>query len=87
MSGAAVFARIRLYNLHMTAPTSVKQELHELIESLSAEDAAAILDYINMRLDPDELTLEEEEAVLRVREERKRGETTSHEDLKRELGL
>jgi hypothetical protein len=25
--------------------------------------------------------------VLRVREERKRGETTSHEDLKRELGL
>ena len=77
----------RLYNDHMTAPVSAKQELHELIESLSAEDAAELLDYINMRLDPDELTPEEEEAVLQAREELERGETTSHADLKRELGL
>jgi hypothetical protein len=82
-----VFARIRLYNLHMTAPTSVKQELHELIESLSAEDAAAILDYINMRLDPDELTPEEEEAVRKAMGELERGETKSGEDLERELGI
>jgi hypothetical protein len=71
----------------MTAPTSVKQELHELIETLSAEDAADLLDYINMRLDPDELTPEEEEAVLRARDEFERGETMSGEQLRRELGI
>lgn len=76
-----------MYNLGMSAPASVKAELHELIESLSAEDAEQLLDYINMRLDPDALTPEEEQAVLQARAELERGETTSHEALKSEFGL
>ncbi len=66
----------------MTSP-SVKQDLHTIIESLSIEEAEQILDYITMRLDPDELTAEEEQAVLRARPESERGETTRHQDLKR----
>ncbi|MFN8618923.1 MAG: hypothetical protein U0837_17715 [Dehalococcoidia bacterium] len=69
----------------MSSPT-LKEELHSLIEQLSDEEAEQILDYINMRLDPDELTEEEVQAVLRAREELERGETVSHEDLKREFG-
>ena len=71
----------------MTAPVSVKQELHDLIETLSAEDAEAMLDYINMRLDPDELSEEDEAAVRKAMEELERGETMSAEQLKRELGI
>ena len=69
----------------MSSP--VKQELHELIDGLSPEEAVEMLDYINMLLDPDELTEEEEAAFERARGELERGETISHEDLKRELGL
>ena len=69
----------------MSSPT-LKEELHSLIERLSDEEAEQILDYINMRLDPDELTEDEERAFARAMEESERGVTISHEALKRELG-
>lgn len=71
----------------MTAPASVKAELHALIETLSQKEAEDFLDYINLQLDPDELTPEEEEAVLKAMAEFERGETISGADLERELGI
>lgn len=68
----------------MSSPT-LKEELHSLIEQLSDEEAEQILDYINMRLDPDELTEEEVQAVLRAREELERGETVTLDQLMKEL--
>ena len=68
----------------MSSPT-LKEELHSLIEQLSDEEAEQILDYINMRLDPDELTEEEVQAVLRAREEVERGETVTLDQLMKEL--
>lgn len=58
-----------------------------MIDSMSQEELKDLLDYLNLLSDPDELTLEEEEAVLRALEEMERGETISGEDLKREFGI
>ncbi|HNM79383.1 MAG TPA: hypothetical protein PKI89_13500 [Tepidiformaceae bacterium] len=69
----------------MSSPT-LKEELHSLIERLSDEEAEQMLDYINMRLDPDELTPEEVEAVLAARREFERGETVTLAELLAELG-
>lgn len=69
---------------HMSSPT-LKEELHSLIEQLSDEEAEQILDFINMRLDPDELTEEEVQAVLRARDELERAETMTLDELNKEL--
>jgi|GEM_PF-6362877 len=71
----------------MTAPTDTRATLHAMIDSMSQEELKDLLDYLNLLSDPDELTLEEEEAVLRALEEMERGETISGEDLKREFGI
>jgi len=71
----------------MTAPASAKAELHALIETLSLDQAQDFLDYLNLQLDPDELTPEEEEAVRKAMEEFEHGETISGADLERELGI
>lgn len=68
----------------MSSPT-LKEELHSLIEQLSDEEAEQILDFINMRLDPDELTEEEVQAVLRARDELERAETMTLDELNKEL--
>jgi hypothetical protein len=73
--------------VRMTAPTSVKDELRAIIETLSTEQAEMLLDFINMQLDPDELTPDEEAEVLQAMAEFERGETISGEELERELGI
>ena len=71
----------------MTAPASVKAELHELIDGMSNEQAQSLLDYLNMTSDPDELTEEEEEAAKKAMEEYLRGEAIDGAQLERELGV
>jgi hypothetical protein len=71
----------------MTAPASAKAELAAMIEAMTMDEAQDLLDFLNMRSDPDELTPEEEEAVLRAMAEFEAGETVSGEALKREFGI
>ena len=71
----------------MSSPAASKKHLYELVDTLSRDDALLLIDYINNKLDPDELTPEEAEAVERALLESERGETISGEELKREFGL
>jgi hypothetical protein len=50
--------------------------------TLRGEAEEFFLDYLNMRLDPDELTPEEEERIRQSREEIERGDFVTLEQLK-----
>lgn len=64
---------------------TVKEALHHLVESMSDEKAEALLDYLNLLADPDELTEEERERVRRARAELARGDFVTLEELRQEL--
>ena len=55
--------------------------------TILSEDEELFRDYLNMRLDPDELTPEEEERCREGREQIARGEFVTLEELEAELGL
>jgi hypothetical protein len=58
---------------------TVKDALHQIVESLSDEDAQELLDYLNMRADPDELTPEEFAELTAIEEAMKRGDEVDFE--------
>ncbi len=75
--------RAALYNVFMT----VKEAIHHLVDNLTDEEAAALLDYLNMRADPDALTEEEMSRVRQARAELERGDYVTIEELRKELQL
>lgn len=67
---------------------TTKEELHHLVEVLSDQDAAEVLDYIHwLQEEPDTLTPEEMERVRLGEEQIARGEFTTLEQLRHDLGL
>ena len=68
------------YNADMTT----KDALHRIIDRLTEEEANQLLDWINLKADPDELTPEEAADVARIRAE---ADYVPLESLRRELGL
>ncbi len=69
----------------MTAPASTKDELHQLIDQMSMDDAQQLLDYLNMKADPDELTPEEEAEVAESLAEIERGEFDTLDEFRRKV--
>ena len=67
--------------------TSAKLELRRIIEGLSDEEAADVLDMVLMQIEPETITDEEYAESLRRLEEMKAGNFVRWEDLKRELNL
>lgn len=66
---------------------TAKAELQVVIEAMSDEEAERLLDYINMRNDPDEPTPEDLAALARARGEFAGGDYVTLEQLEAELGL
>jgi len=66
---------------------TAKQALREAIESLTEDQAENLLDYVNMLLDPDELTEEEFQEVMRAEAEVKAGKYITLEELKAKYDL
>ena len=64
-----------------------KAELRRVIEGLSDDDAADVLDIVMMHLEPETITDEEYERTLATLAEMNAGEFVRWEDLKRELEL
>lgn len=63
---------------------TVKEALHQIVESLSDEDAQELLDYLNMRADPDELSPEELAELTAIEESMKRGDEVDFEHWRRQ---
>ncbi len=64
---------------------TVKDELHQIIDVLSDEEAEELLDYLNMRADPDTLTPEELARVEAADAEIARGEYVTLDEILRRL--
>ena len=73
-------AALGVYNADMTT----KDDLHRIIDRLTEEEADQLLDSINLKADPDELTPEEAADVARIRAE---ADYVPLKSLRRELGL
>ncbi|MCI0778572.1 MAG: hypothetical protein J4N32_01020 [Chloroflexi bacterium] len=63
---------------------TTKDDLHRIIDGLTEEEADQLLDSINLKADPDELTPEEAADVARIRAE---ADYVPLKSLRRELGL
>ncbi|MCH8847909.1 MAG: hypothetical protein J4N29_00425 [Chloroflexi bacterium] len=63
---------------------TTKDDLHRIIDRLTEEEADQLLDSINLKADPDELTPEEAADVARIRAE---ADYVPLKSLRRELGL
>ena len=63
---------------------ATKDDLHRIIDRLTEAEADQLLDWINLKADPDELTPEEAADVARIRTE---ADYVPLESLRRELGL
>ncbi|KUK11900.1 MAG: Uncharacterized protein XD51_1184 [Moorella sp. 60_41] len=63
---------------------SIREEIIRAIETLTEEELEAVRDYISFLREPEEVipTEEEREALVRGREEYKRGEYVKWRDLK-----
>lgn len=60
---------------------TVKEELHQIIDGLTDEEAEELLDYLNLRADPDTLTPEELARVQAADAEIARGEYVTLEEI------
>ena len=63
---------------------TTKDDLHRIIDRLTEEEADQLLDSINLKADPDELTPEEAIDVARIRAE---ADYVPLKSLRRGLGL
>ena len=63
---------------------ATKDDLHRIIDRLTEAEADQLLDWINLKADPDELTPEEAADVARIRTE---ADYVPLESLRQELGL
>ncbi|NSW83182.1 MAG: hypothetical protein HPY90_07890 [Syntrophothermus sp.] len=68
---------------------SIREELLKAIEAMSEEDLRAVLDYVRLLQEPEEVepTEEEREAIARGREEYARGEYMKWRGLKRSCDI
>lgn len=66
---------------------TVKEAIHHLVDKLTDAEAAALLDYLNMRADPETLTDDEMARVRQARAELERGDYVTIEELRKELQL
>ncbi len=58
-----------------------KETLRDIIDDLTEEEAEELLDFLNMRADPDTLTPEEVERIERIRAEMDAGEYVTLQDF------
>ncbi len=66
---------------------ATREELRRIVDALSDEDAAELLDYAHwLRQDNETLSTQEAARVQRGEEQLARGETVAWDDLRRELG-
>jgi len=64
--------------------TAIRDELHQLVESLPEEDLTQVRDFVKVFLEePDELTKEEWQEVREGEEEFRRGEWVKWHDVRR----
>ena len=61
----------------------MKDELHQIIDVLTDEEAEELLDYLNMRADPDTLTPEELARVQRAEKAAAEGDYVTLEEWRR----
>lgn len=67
---------------------TTKERLHEIVDALSEDEAAELLDYAEwLRQESETLTEEESARVRAGAAELARGERVAWEDLRRELNL
>ncbi len=71
----------------MKEAMTVRENLHQLVDTLPEEHLADVLDYINLIEDDDTLTPEEEAAIEEGLEDFRQGRTISWEEYKRTRGL
>jgi hypothetical protein len=71
----------------MTAPTSIKDELHQRIDAMDDRAAIRLLAMLSLQEDDGELSDEEIEAIREAEEDMRAGHTIRGEDLERELGF
>ncbi|MGI8551576.1 MAG: hypothetical protein ACR2PL_12455 [Dehalococcoidia bacterium] len=64
---------------------TTKETLHQIVEGLSEKDAEDLLDYLNMRADPDTLTAGEIDAVEAAEAEIARGEYITLNEIQHRL--
>lgn len=69
------------------AVTSVKEELHQMIDAMDTPEAVRLLAMLSLAEDDGEVTEEEAEAIRAAEEDLRLGYTIRGEDLERELGL
>jgi hypothetical protein len=62
---------------------TVKEELHQIIDVLSDEEAEELLDYLNLRADPDTLAPDEIERMKAADAEIARGEYVTLDEIRR----
>jgi hypothetical protein len=70
----------------MTAPASTREALHHLIDEMSDDDVQELMDFLNMRADPDELTAEEEAEVEESLRDIERGDFDTLAEFRRKVG-
>lgn len=64
-----------------------RKAIAEYARTLRGDAEDLFLDYLNMRMDPDELTPEEEERIKQAREEIDRGEFVTQEEFEAKYPL
>ena len=69
----------------MATESPTKDTLHRIVDDMSEQEAEALLDYLNMLVDPDTLDPDELEEVRRVLAEMDKGEYVTWEEAKKTL--
>ena len=64
-----------------------KETLRDIIDDLTEEEAEELLDFLNMRADPDTLTPEEEARVRAAHEAAMKGDYVAFEEVKAKYDL
>jgi hypothetical protein len=64
-----------------------RQQIDRLIEGLNQEEAEDLIDYLNLRADPDSLSRSEAEEFAAGREEIRRGQYFTREQLRDKYGV
>lgn len=62
---------------------TARDALHQIVDSLSDEEAQDLLDLLNLRTDPDDLTTEEFAEVLAIEGAMKQGDEIDFDDWRR----
>lgn len=75
------------YNRSMATPHSTRDEIIEIVKRLDDDGARRLLDFLNMRADPDQLSEDEMVMIHEGDAAFARGEYVSEVDFKKKYGL